>query len=107
MNFWFVHLRFHEIFFGFCKTFMKIYLFTNKHVYEVDFRKEFSFHRFVLFIKSYIIQFFVSTKVRGLTKRVNLKTTLFKRIQNGTDLVQNVRMKHDHTVILSDLTLKE
>ena len=36
-----------------------------------------SFHRFVLFIKSYIIQFFVSTKVRGLTKHVNLNTTLF------------------------------
>ena len=66
-----------------------------------------SFHRFVLFIKSYIIQFFVSTKVRGLTKHVNLKTILIKRIQNGTDLVQNVRMKHDHTVILSDRTLKE
>ena len=29
------------------------------------------------------------------TNHVNLKTTLLKRVQNGTDLVQNVRLKHE------------
>ena len=87
----FVHLRFHEIFFGLCKTFMKFYLFTNKYIKSISEKK--SIHRFVLFIKSYIIQFFVSTKVRGLTNHVNLKTTIFEKVQNRTDLVQNVRMK--------------